>query len=55
MTAAKRQPVAQVQGARRIEGIRKQVEELIMNQKVNIAVQKIVEHELQARNVEYLF
>ena len=33
----------------------KQVEELIMNQKVIIAVQKIVEHELQARNVEYLF
>ena len=38
-----------------LEGVRKQVEELIMNQKVNIAVQKIVEHELQARNVEYLF
>jgi len=38
-----------------LEGVRAQVEELIMNQKVNIAVQKIVEHELQARNVEYLF
>ncbi|MDP7398657.1 MAG: peptidylprolyl isomerase [Lentisphaeria bacterium] len=38
-----------------LEGVREQVEELIMNQKVNIAVQKIVELELQARNVEYLF
>ena len=38
-----------------LEGVREQVEGLIMNQKVNIAVQKIVEHELQARNVEYLF
>jgi len=38
-----------------LEGVRKQVEGLIMNQKVNIAVQKIVELELESRNVEYFF